>query len=166
MTPVGWATWFWTATIGASLVTVWRRETFDVPPSPRAMGFRPWHGATLALALLLATGAYAMAIRDETSQLQFRYVELWMLPPANVGLGRLSIGVHSVEAETQRFDLEITLDGRPFAIFRSVTLAPGDTWTKEIQVPVSASTQKAEAKLIRPHDHLLYRSVSALVPPT
>jgi hypothetical protein len=166
MTPLGWATWFWAVTIGASLVTAWRRETFDVQPSPRATGFRLWHGVTIALALLLATGAYALAIRDETSQRQFRYVELWMLPPANAGLGRLSIGVHSVEADTQRFDLEITLDGHPFAIFRSLTLAPGDTWTKEFPVPVSATAQKVEAKLVRPEDHLLYRSVSALVPPT
>jgi hypothetical protein len=87
-----------------------------------------------------------------------------MLPPANAGAARLAVGVRSAEAQTQRFDLEVTLNGQPLAIFRSLTLAPGSTWTREIPVPVLATTQKAEARLYRPEDNRLYRSVSALVP--
>lgn len=164
LTPLGWAIWLWAVTLGTSLVTAWRRENFDLPPWPRPTGLRPWHGAAFALAVLITTGAYALAVRDESSQQQFKYVALWMLPPANAGAARLAVGVRSAEAQTQRFDLEVTLNGQPLAIFRSLTLAPGDTWTREIPVPVLATTQKAEARLYRPEDNRLYRSVSALVP--
>jgi hypothetical protein len=164
LTPFGWAIWFWTVTVGASLITAKRREVANLPPWPQQAGLRPWHGVAFALAVLVTTGAYALAVRDESSQQQFKYVELWMLPPANAGPARLSVGVRSAEAQTQKFDLEITLNGQPLAIFRSLALAPGDTWTREIPVPVLATTQKAEARLYRPEDNRLYRSVSALVP--
>jgi hypothetical protein len=87
-----------------------------------------------------------------------------MLPSANGEAGRLTVGVRSAETQAQRFDLEITLDGRPFAVFRLLTIPPGDTWAREIPVPVLGTRQKAEARLYRPEDNRLYRSVSALVP--
>ena len=78
--------------------------------------------------------------------------------------GRLTVGVRSAETQTQRFDVDITIDGRPFAVFRSLILAPGETWTRQIPVPISADSQKAQARLYRPDDNRLYRSVSTLVP--
>jgi hypothetical protein len=118
--------------------------------------------AVFALATLVTTGAYALAIHDEVSQQEFKYTEFWMLPSADGG--RLAVGVRSAEAEEQRFDLEITLDGRTFAAFRSLTLAPGESWVREIPVPVLSTPQKAGARLYRPEDNRLYRSVSALLP--
>jgi hypothetical protein len=165
LTPLGWAVWFWAVTVGALLVAAGRREAPDLPPWRGPARVRLWHGAALALAVLVATGAYALAIRDEASQQQFKYTEFWMVPRANGDPARLAVGVRSVETQTQRFDLEITLDGRPFAVFRSLTIAPGESWAREIPVPVLATRQKAEARLYRPEDNRLYRSVSALVPP-
>lgn len=164
LTPFGWAIWLCAATIGTSLVAARRREVADLPSWPQPAGLRPWHGAAFALTVLIATGAYALAIRDESNEQQFKYVELWMLPPANAGPTSLAVGVRSAEAQTQKFDLEITLNGRPLAIFRSLALAPGDTWTRDIPVSILATSQKAEARLYRPEDNRLYRSVSALVP--
>jgi hypothetical protein len=114
--------------------------------------------------VLLATGAYALAIRDEATYRQFSYTEFWMLPSTHDGPGRLTVGVRNAETQTQRFDVEITIDGRPFAVLRSLTIAPGETWTRQIPVPISATSQKAEARLYRPDDNRLYRSVSTLVP--
>jgi hypothetical protein len=162
LSPLGWAFWFWAVTVGASLVAAGSRDAPALPPWPAPAGFRLWHGAMLALAMLVATGAYALAIRDEVSQQQFKYTEFWMLPSADGG--RLAIGVRSAEAQDQRFDLEITLDGSTFAAFRSLTVAPGETWVREIPVPVLSTLQKAGARLYRPEDNRLYRSVSALVP--
>jgi hypothetical protein len=161
LSPLGWAVWFWAVAVGASLVAAGRRDASDLPPWLGPAGVRLWHGAALALAMLVATGAYALAIRDEASQQQFKYTEFWMLPSADGG--RLAVGVRSAETQDQRFDLEITLDGRPFAAFRSLTVASGETWVREIQVPILATPQKAEARLYRPEDNRLYRSVSALV---
>lgn len=163
LTPLGWAIWFWVVTIGMSLFTATHGEDFHLS-WPRPAGMRLWHGVAFALAVTITTGAYALAIRDEASQQQFKYVELWMLPPANAGTGRLAVGVRNDEARTETFDLEITLNEQPLAVFRSLTLAPGNTWTREIAVPVSTAKQTAEARLYRPKDNRLYRRVSALVP--
>jgi uncharacterized membrane protein len=164
LTPLGWAIWFCVVTAGTALVAVRRGDAPDLPAWPGPLRVRLWQGAALALAVLVATGAYALAIRDEAANRQFKYTEFWMLPWANGDAGRLSVGVRSAETQTQRFDLEITLDGRLVAVFRSLTVAPGDTWTREIPVPVLSTRQKAEARLYRPEDNRLYRSVSTLVP--
>jgi uncharacterized membrane protein len=166
LTPLGWAVWFWAVTLGASLIATRSRETPAWAPWPESVRIRGRHVAAFALAMLVTTGAYALAIRDEASDRQFKYTEFWLLPLAHGDPGRLTVGVRSAETQTQRFDLEITLDGRPFAVFRSLTMQPGETWAREIPVPVLATRQKAEARLYRPEDNRLYRSVSTLVPGT
>ncbi|TIW19297.1 MAG: hypothetical protein E5V81_16050 [Mesorhizobium sp.] len=114
--------------------------------------------------MLVATGAYAFAVRDEAAHREFKYTEFWLLPSASGEQGRITVGIRSAETQTQRFDVEITLDGQPLAVFRSVAVAPGGTWAQEIPVPVVAIRQRAEARLYRPQDNRLYRSVSTLVP--
>lgn len=164
LTPLGWAIWFSAITISTALVADRRRDVPALPPWPGPVRVRFWQGATIALAVLLATGAYALAVRDEATYRQFSYTEFWMLPWAEGDGGRLIVGVRSAETQTQRFDLEIVMDGQLFAVFRSLTIAPGDTWTRQIPVPASAASRKAEARLYRPEDNRLYRSVSTLVP--
>lgn len=166
LTPLGWAVWFLAVTASTSLIAARRGDASNLPAWAGPARIRLWHGATLALAVLVATGAYALAVRDETADRQFKYTELWMLPWANGESGRLTVGVRSAESQAQRFDLEISIDGLPFAVFRSLTISPGDTWTREIAVPLLAARQKAEARLYRPDDHRLYRNVSTLLPPT
>lgn len=165
LTPLGWAVWFCVIIVGASLAAVARRNAADLPALQRPAGLRLWHGAAFALAVLVATGAYSLAIRDEANERQFKYTEFWMLPSAAGDPSRLTIGVRSAESQPQRFDVEITLDGRPLAMFRSLNISPGDTWVREIAVPVSVDRQKAEARLYRLEGNRLYRSVSTLLPP-
>lgn len=163
LTPLGWAMWFSAVTADAALVAVCRdapdRPAWPAPPRPRL-----WQGAALTLAVLVVTGTYALAVRDDATYRQFKYTEFWMLLSPNGEPGLLTVGIKSAETQAQRFDVEITLDGQPFAIFRSLTIAPGETWAREIPVPVLATPQKAEARLYRPKDNRLYRSVSTLVP--
>jgi uncharacterized membrane protein len=165
LTPLGWAIWFWAVTVGASLVAAGSRDAPALLPWPAgSVGIRGRHVAAFALAMLVTTGAYALAIRDEARPRQFQYTEFWMVPSA--AGDRLAVGVRNVENKTVRFDVEITLDGHPFAVFRSLAMAPGAMWTREIPMPAAATAQKAEAKLYRPEDNRLYRSVSALIPGT
>ncbi|CDX43227.1 conserved membrane hypothetical protein [Mesorhizobium sp. SOD10] len=164
LTPFGWAVWFWAVTSAAALVAA-RRNAPDLPAWPAPAPVRLWQGATIVLAVLVATGAYALAVRDEAAYREFKYTEFWILPSADGESGRLTVGVRSAETQTQRFDLEIIVDGQPFAVFRALTIAPGETWTRQIPVPAVAARQRAEARLYRPVDNRLYRSVSTLVPP-
>lgn len=164
LTPLGWAIWFCAITIGAALVAESRSDAPDLPPWPGPLRVRFWQGAAITLAVLLATGAYALAVRDDATYRQFSYTEFWVLPSTGDDPGRLTIGVRSAETQTQHFDVEITIDGRPFAVFRSLTIAPGETWTRQIPIPISATSQKVEARLYRPDDNRLYRSVSTLLP--
>ncbi|MER8667164.1 hypothetical protein NKH45_08105 [Mesorhizobium sp. M1156] len=164
LTPLGWALWFWAVTAAAALLAAGRRDTPDLPAWPAPARIRFWQGAALMLALLVATGAYAVAVRDEAAYREFKYTVFWLLPSASGESGQITVGIRSAETQPQRFDLEITLDGQPFAIFRSLTIAPGDTWTRKIAVPVLGTRQTAEARLYRPEDNRLYRSVSTMVP--
>jgi uncharacterized membrane protein len=164
LTPLGWAIWFCVVTAGTALVAARRGDAPDLPAWPGPLRVRAWQIAAIAFAMLLATAAYALAVRDEATYRQFSYTELWMLPSTSGGPGRLTVGVHSAETQTQLFDVEITIDGQPFAVFRSLTIAPGETWLRHIPIPVLATAQKAEARLYKPESHRLYRSVSTLVP--
>lgn len=165
ITPLGWALWFWAVTAAAALVAAGRRDTPDLPAWPAPARVRLWQGAAFTLAVLVATGAYALAVRDEAAYREFKYTEFWLLPSGSGESGRITVGIRSAETHAQRFDLEITLDGQPFAVFRSIAVAPGDTWARKIPVPALATRQTAEARLYRPEDNRLYRRVSTLVPP-
>jgi uncharacterized membrane protein len=161
-TPLGWAVWFLAVAAGASWIAARRRDAPDRPAMPWPTGLRLRHMTAFALAASLTTGAYALAVRDEARQQEFKYTEFWMLPLTDSG--SLSVGIRSAEARTQQFDLEISVGGRPFAVMRSLAIAPGETWTRKVPVPSLATPQTAEARLYRSEDNRLYRSVSALVP--
>ena len=161
LTPLGWAAWFGTVVILASIIAARGRTVSDLPEWQWPEGLRARHVSAFLFAALLAAGAYAVAVHDEAAQQQFEFTELWILPSAD---GQLSVGLRSGEARTQHFDLEITIDGRPFAIFPSLAVAPGESWTRQVQVPREARPQNAEARLLRLADLQLYRRVSALVP--
>lgn len=164
LSPLGWAVWFWLAVVGSSLMAVRRGGPVRTPGAasgPAASGIRLWHVGAVVLSVLVATGAYALAIRDEVAQRQFKYTELWLLPAEDGG--RLSVGVRSGEEKGERFDLDVILDGHPLATFRSVEMAPGATWTRELPVAPAAVPRRAVARLYRPDDNRLYRSVSALL---
>jgi hypothetical protein len=159
--PTGWATWFLLFVLSASSVAVRRDGASELPHWPRLAGFRLRHVVAFAVAASVATGAYALAVRDEGKQQQFKYTEFWMLPDGSGGLG---LGVRSAEVQPQRFDLEISLDGRLLAVFRSLVITPGEVWTRRLPLSVGATPRRAVAKLYRLDDNRIYRQVSALVP--
>lgn len=160
--PFGWAVWLFTVTAGSSWIAARRHDAPDLPAWSWPTGFGLGHITALVLAASLTTAAYALAVSDEARQQQFKYTEFWMVPVTDSGL--LSVGIQSDEIKAQQFDLEISLDGHPFAVLRSLVIAPGDRWTREIAVPKLTTPQRAEARLYRSRDNRLYRSVSALVP--
>jgi hypothetical protein len=161
LTPLGWAVWFLAVTAGASWVAARRLDAPDLPTIQWPTGLRLRHVIAFVLTASLTTGTYALAVRDEARQQQFKYTEFWMVPTDG---GGLSVGIQSDEVKAQQFDLEVSVDGHPFAVLRSLVVEPGYLWTREISVPKLATPQRAEARLYRSRDDRLYRSVSALVP--
>ncbi|MDB5500862.1 MAG: hypothetical protein JWR89_764 [Tardiphaga sp.] len=159
LSPLGWAVWFWLAVVGSSLTAARRGgPAWTLVAAPDV---RRWHVGAVVLSVLVATGAYALAVRDETAQRQFKYTEFWLLPSEDGG--QLRVGVRSGEEKGERFDLDVILDGQPLATFRSVEVAPGQTWTRELPVAPAAVSRRAVARLFRPDDNRLYRSASALL---
>jgi hypothetical protein len=165
LNPTGWVIWLWAVTIVATLIAACRRTTPALPPrSGQIPGFRLRHGLVVTASLLVVTGAYALAVNQEENHREFRYTEFWMVPKA--GSGQLVIGVHSAETKSQVFDVDVTLENRPFATYLGLAIEPGESWTHAIPVPVAGTPQKAEARLYRPQDNVIYRRVSAIVPAT
>ncbi|MGB8277886.1 MAG: hypothetical protein WCF20_08160 [Methylovirgula sp.] len=166
LTPVGWAVWLAAVTCSAALVGM--RRSHDAGGVLSAMhppNLRRWHVATLGMAALITCGAYFLAVRDEANQSQFKYTEFWMLYGANAAPGQLLVGIKSGEAGPERFDVEVALDGQTIAMWRSLALAPGNSWTQKIAVALSGGDwHRAEARLYRPNENVLYRKVSAMIP--
>ncbi|TIW38623.1 MAG: hypothetical protein E5V61_31800, partial [Mesorhizobium sp.] len=97
LTPLGWAVWFCAVTAAAALVAAIRRDTPDLPARPALAPLRLWQGAAVMLAVLVASGAYALAVRDEAAHREFKYTEFWLLPWASAGSGRITVGIRSAE---------------------------------------------------------------------
>ena len=162
MTPLGWAIWYLVVVTSASALAIRRFGAVDPPAWPDPVPIRAPHVIAFALAASLTTGAYALAVHNETKQQQFKYTEFWMVPSPD--RGSLSLGIRSEEENKLRFDVEVAVDGLPFAVFRSVEIVPGELWTQKIPVPQRSVPQKAEARLYRLDDMSLYRRVSAYLP--
>jgi hypothetical protein len=164
LSPFGWVAWFWIVVLGSSVAAV-RRDTArlrsEAQPWTALSGFRPWHAGAIAVGVLVATGAYAMAVHDEAAQRQFKYTEFWLLPAADGG--RLSVGMRSGEEKDRRFDVEVVVDGSPFASYRGVSLIPGQTWAKDFPLSPSATRRRAEARLYLWDEKRVYRSASVLL---
>jgi uncharacterized membrane protein len=166
LVPAGWAAGLTAIVCIAALFG--RRENWEETsaaphgPTPRP---RRWQAAVLGVALFVACGAYLLAVQGEASQREFKYTELWMLYGSPKAPGQLIIGVKSAEDDIQQFDMEVAVDGRTIGMWHALALAPGDSWTRQITVPIKPGhTQKAEAWLYRPEDNTIYRRVSAVVP--
>lgn len=166
LTPRGWAFWLVAVTGLATFVAVRRHpDPAPVPATTGLANFRMWHAAALGVAILVSYSAYRLTVRDEARQRQFTYTELWMLPDAALAPGRLLVGVKSAELEPRIFDVEIRLDGATIALWRSIAVEPGATWTREMAVaPDLGHPHKAEALLYEPAGNALYRKVSTIIP--
>lgn len=167
LTPLGWALWLAAVTGVATVVArIRHRDAAPLFTSLELPNLRIWHAMVLCGAVLVTWGAYAMAVRDEAGHREFKYTEFWMLSGAPAHSGTLLVGIRSAEAEPRRFDVEVRIGGEIVALWRSIAIEPGATWTRELAVPpgVAGQSRKAEARLYEPAENAIYRKVSAVVP--
>jgi uncharacterized membrane protein len=164
LTPVGWAVWLAAVTGSGTAIALYRHHAPEpVFSAVRLPRLQRWQATSLGVAALVTCGAYGLTVWDATHTKQFKYTEFWMLPGTAATPGQLLIGIKSAEAEPQRFAVEVKLDGQIIALWRSIEVAPGDTWTQILTVAIDPGhPQKAEARLY--DGNVLYRKVSAIVP--
>jgi uncharacterized membrane protein len=169
LNPIGWASWLM-AVNGFAVVIALRQpyEPFVLPELPR---IRVWHWLVLCGAISVTSGSFVLAAYTVDAFHEFKYTEFWLIPEFP---GKMVIGVENGESEPEEYDMEVIAvgstdkapAGRPnttmIAAFRSINLAPGDQWIREITVGVNY--ERVEANLYRTRDHALYRKVSALTP--
>jgi hypothetical protein len=167
LNPVGWAIWFIVVNGITMLIALLQPyEPFVLPELPR---IRVWHVITFCAAIGVTVGSFVLAVYVVDTFREFNYTEFWLVPEPSPG--KLAVGVRSQETEREQYEIEVTAvdsdDKAPagrtlIAVFRSIDLAPGDNWIREITVGLSRS--RVEANLYRARDHVFYRKVSALTP--
>jgi len=169
LNPIGWA--IWSIVVNGFAVVIAVRQPYEPFVLSELPRIRVWHGLVLCAAISITSGSYVLAAYTIDTFHEFKYTEFWLIPEIP---GKLVIGVESGEAELEEYDIEViavgSTDKAPagranttmIAAFRSIDLAPGDQWIREITVGVNY--ERVEANLYRTRDHALYRKVSAITP--
>jgi len=165
LTPLGWALWL-QVVVAASTATALVRQT-NATPQPiggTQLGLRARHLAMIVVSGSVICSAYFIAVRDEARQHEFKYIEFWLVGGKG-GEGALVVGIRSAEAEPRSFDVEVTRGSDVVAVWRSIHLEPGDTWTQALSLEIDAGHErKIRARLYGHSDGRLYRQVTAIVP--
>jgi hypothetical protein len=165
LTPIGWALWL-QAVVAASAATVlvWRPND-PLPPIGRIdHSLRLRHLVMIVVSGSVICGAYFISVRDEARQRDYKYIEFWLVGGEG-GTGALVVGIKSAEVEPRLFDVEVTRGSDVVAIWRSVQLQPGQTWTQALRLEIDARQErKIRARLYGHSDGRLYRQVTAIVP--
>jgi hypothetical protein len=153
LTPFGWAWWI-VFVVGALAAWIICRH-LPGGQTIRWPVMRWWHIATIGIAALITMSAYRLAIHDEAGTREFAYTEFWLVPTIP---GKLTVGIRNQEFEPKTYDVSVRAQTGPIAELHSITLAPGETWTR----PVASASTKTEATLYLNENYgrIIYRHVS------
>jgi uncharacterized membrane protein len=159
MTPMGWALLLGGITIGAAawdlhsnIARPIRLNLSDLASLSRKQA------AVIACSLVTVFAAFAIARGGASTHREFFHTDLWLVPKAG---NAMTLGIKNVEGHQATYDIELTFDGESADVWRSIGLHPGQSWTKEIRVPVRAgAAPRVEAWLFRGDDRsTVYRKV-------
>ncbi len=114
----------------------------------------------LVCAAVIAAGAIVLAQQRALARREFAFTEFWMVPTPQVH-GSVTIGVKNAEGQSNSYDVEVMLDEKVFAVWSSIPLPTGRSWTTEFAMPLGPSgAKKVEAWLFKNGDRrLVYRRV-------
>jgi uncharacterized membrane protein len=158
LNPIGWAIWLMVVNGVAAVIA--RRQPYEPIVLPALPRIRPWHAFTFCAVVGILTASYVSAAHIINAYQEFKYTEFWLIPePIS---GNLVIGVKNQETKPEEYDIDVNADTTLIAAFRSIHLAPGEKWVREITIGLNQ--RRVEAHLYRTRDHALYRKVWALTP--
>jgi uncharacterized membrane protein len=160
MSTEGWAFALGAVTVAASCVASFRPSPDIVDRAKHWPPLRSSQALMLVGAAAVAAAAVALAQQGAHARREFSYTEFWMVPTSHFG-GSVTIGFRNGEGRASSYDVEVMLDERVVAVWRSIPLQTGDSWATEIAVPLGQSGgQKAEAWLFKDGDRRhVYRRV-------
>jgi uncharacterized membrane protein len=161
MTSIGWAASLHGITIAACVIAHLRSPSTMAAPwnwSRCRVGGSQFASVGFALALTLA--AVDLARQGALAHREYSFTEFWMVPATANNQDLLTIGLESFEKAPASYDIEVTIDGVIFDLWRSIALAPGERWTADLSVDLSASPPKrVQALLYKDGSGGVYRKV-------
>lgn len=160
MNHVGWAFALCVITVVASCVACFRSRPIVANKARYWPRLRRRQALMLICAAVIATGAVVLARQGALARREFAYTEFWMVPTPQVG-GSVTIGFKNAEERPSSYDVEVMLDDKVIAVWNSIPLQTGHSWTTELAIPLGHSgAKKAEAWLFKNGDRgLIYRRV-------
>jgi uncharacterized membrane protein len=168
--PFGWAIWFSAVVIVASSIATIRGGTTASPtitlqwPGPRTIII----GIAFVLAVGTTVATFRWKINADSNYHPFRFTEFWMVPLRPNDQGAFTIGIANQETKPIDFDVEVRLDGVTLAVWRSLTIKPGNSTTRIVTVPEAAAERerRVTAWLFKSGDpSYIYRQASAVLAP-
>jgi uncharacterized membrane protein len=143
MTSIGWAASLDGITIAACVIAHLRSpSTTAVPRNWSRCRIGGWQFATVGSALLLTLAAVDLARQGALAHREYSFTEFWMVPATADNPNLLTIGLESFEKAPASYDIEVTIDGVVFDLWRSIALTPGERWTADLSIDLSASPPK------------------------
>jgi uncharacterized membrane protein len=163
ITARGWMVLLGGITLVSFVASIWRWG-WSMPRAEGLSAFASVSGRDTAMfvcALAITVGAYLTARDGALAHREFPATEFWMVPQHECCPNALTLGIRNLEGNTTKYEVEIMLEGHIVGAFRSITVAPGDTWTAEANLSFKpGSGRRAEAWLFKNGDHsVIYRRV-------
>ena len=160
MSTEGWAFALGAVTVAASCVAPFRSSPDIVDNAKYWPPLRPSQALMLIGAAAIAAGAVVLALQGAHARREFSYTEFWMVSTPRFD-GNVTVGFRNGEGRASSYDVEVMLDERVIAVWRSIPLQTGESWATEIAVPLGQSGgEKAEAWLFKDGDRRhVYRRV-------
>jgi|SRR5579864_1198974 len=107
-------------------------------------------GTLLGLAIVVAALAFWLSL-TRPPQPQPIFTQFWMLPASAGKSCAILIGVHSFEAGSENYRIEVTSNGKQVAVWPSITLATQQEWSYQLAVSLVGAADGAvvDARLYR-----------------
>ncbi len=161
-----WAFMFFGITVVASMVALARRlrPTAEGAANHLIGQLRVDQLALLGAATLITVSAVVLVRTPRPVTGVLGYTMLWMVPQESPDEGFVRLGLSSSELNETQYRLIVTFNGRTLHDLADITLKPGETWERQLELPADQPHGTIEAKLYRQSTpDLVYRYVTLYI---
>ncbi|MGH1573712.1 hypothetical protein ACRAWG_27515 [Methylobacterium sp. P31] len=109
-----------------------------------------WRCLACIVALLIGFGAYFRAVGEESGNVEFPVIEMWVLDQSYKNL--MTVGLRNRESSDVELSVEAEMDGKFLFEWTTFKLRPGEALVRERVLPNSVGNSKIIARLFRGRD--------------